>query len=103
MGEQNELAALLPSGSDKKNTVANLLKGEQFHFGSPLDNCWSQMKAGLLHPSILPYKQKAEELMKIEAMQARRDLHNNMVYRLLKRGEAQNKPYDSDSSADGDG
>lgn len=98
-GEQQELGGLLPEGADEM-IVANLLRGNPFHFGSPVEQCWSQMRAGLLHPKVLQYRGKAEELQRVEAMQARRDIHNNLVYKLVKETSQQYKPQDSDSSGE---
>lgn len=66
-------------------TVVNLLRGKNFHFGSPVDQCWTKMQAGLLHPKVggraaaagfttwrqvQQYRTKAEQLARVEAMQA---------------------------------
>ena len=60
-----------------------------------------QYSAPLVSPQVQEYKKKAQTLQNTEARQAKRDIHNDTVYRLLKRQAAEAKPYDSDSS-DGD-
>ena len=90
------LEALLPAEASDELNIAQLLRGKCFHFGSPVEQCGHQMQSGLLHPKVQRYRQDAERLRRVEAMQAKRDLHNSLVYRLVKQTEAQQKPYEGE-------
>ncbi|THU54694.1 hypothetical protein C4D60_Mb10t27840 [Musa balbisiana] len=82
--ERFMLAEYLP-GMDQETfgrTLKELFSAQNFHFGSPLETLFSQLKGGLLDPDIVLYRHGLIFLKRREHYQCLCKYHNSMVWNL---------------------
>ncbi|XP_074586840.1 uncharacterized protein LOC141842712 [Curcuma longa] len=72
-------------------TLKALFSGENFHFGSPLDTLFTQLKGGLCDPRIVLYRRGLNFLQQHEYYHNLCKYHNSMVRRLVRTRDAWKK------------
>lgn len=80
--ERESLALHLPPIEDEevfKDTVRDLLRGEIFHFTSPMNDLFERLKGGSCHPRVSRYREGLKYLQRKEHYHLLRHYHNHMV------------------------
>ncbi|KAJ7284223.1 hypothetical protein O6H91_Y344900 [Diphasiastrum complanatum] len=80
--ERESLTAFLPPLEDEtafKTTLKELLRGENFHFGSPLSAFFDLLKNGFFQPQVARHREGLKYLQRKEHYHSLRKYHNRMV------------------------
>jgi len=85
--DRESLMQFLPPFEEEdpfKDTMRDLLGGENFHFGSPIMTLFDRLKKGLCHPRVLQYREGLKYLQRKEHYHLIRQYHNQMVNLFLE-------------------